>query len=499
MKSKSLRLAFATITLAVTSAPADLHATVLQAFDGIQLTLADNARLSGSNANVSLYSTSGGLIFESTVAESFPAAGDGGINILGSPVAITLYRRDSLGNFFTDDPVFSINESETWGITDPIFEINGATKESTFSNSDVSIDDGSLKVDGSDVLTAASAPVAGFIQTSTLESALNGMTTPPSSTAWTTAFVKRGNITGTGLIALGTGQASGAFSMALGNGTVASSLGTFAAGLSSKASGSRSVALGYSAEAYANYSISAGYFAKAGTTGSTTTAQYSTAIGPHTLTQGDYSLAVGSHAEAHGFHASSVGGKAYGNYSFATTAGRSNGAASIAMGGWWNNGTTVTSPGPNTAAGDQSAAIGGVKNTATGRASFASGVFNAPSAAVSTSFGSGAIGGGTATAWVEDEPLFELGNTAVDLSVTAPVEPTTGRSNAMTTLKNGQTTLINKAWQSAVTADPDTALDDPAATTDSNGNALVVRGHTVLAGKVTIAVPQGDISMGIFE
>jgi hypothetical protein len=78
---------------------------------------------------------------------------------------------------------------------------------------------------------------------------------------------------------------------------------------------------------------------------------------------------------------------------------------------------------------------------------------------------------------------------------------TNARSDAMTVLWGGQTTLTNKEWKAATVADPNTpatALADPASTTDSGGNALVVDGHTVLNGKVTIAVPQGDISMGIY-
>jgi hypothetical protein len=43
-----------------------------------------------------------------------------------------------------------------------------------------------------------------------------------------------------------------------------------------------------------------------------------------------------------------------------------------------------------------------------------------------------------------------------------------------------------------------TPLADPAATTDSGGEALVVEGHTRLKGKVIIEQPQGDISMGIY-
>ncbi len=72
----------------------------------------------------------------------------------------------------------------------------------------------------------------------------------------------------------------------------------------------------------------------------------------------------------------------------------------------------------------------------------------------------------------------------------------------MTVLMNGQTTLTNKEWKMATTAVPNapaTALADPTSATDSGGNALVVDGHAVLNGKVIISVPQGDISMGIYQ
>lgn len=79
-------------------------------------------------------------------------------------------------------------------------------------------------------------------------------------------------------------------------------------------------------------------------------------------------------------------------------------------------------------------------------------------------------------------------------------------SNAITTLKNGRTALTNKYWDAnAPTAVPANATES------SNGEALSVEGHavingnatlkgnTVLEGKVTLAQPQGDISMGIYE
>jgi len=85
--------------------------------------------------------------------------------------------------------------------------------------------------------------------------------------------------------------------------------------------------------------------------------------------------------------------------------------------------------------------------------------------------------------------LFRVGNGTA----------TTTRSDALTTLWNGQTTLTNKEWKANVTANPTQLLVDPPSTTDSGGNALVVDGHTILNGKVVISVPQGDISMGIYH
>jgi hypothetical protein len=81
--------------------------------------------------------------------------------------------------------------------------------------------------------------------------------------------------------------------------------------------------------------------------------------------------------------------------------------------------------------------------------------------------------------------LFRIGNGS----------SATSRSDALTILKNGETTLNNKAWKE----NPGAPLLDPPSTTDSGGNALVVNGHTVLNGKVIITHPQGDILMGIYN
>jgi hypothetical protein len=89
--------------------------------------------------------------------------------------------------------------------------------------------------------------------------------------------------------------------------------------------------------------------------------------------------------------------------------------------------------------------------------------------------------------------LFRLGNGISD----------TTRSDAMTVLTSGQTSLINKEWKAAVDAAPGNATvalsDPPSLSNDSGGNALVVEGHAVLRGKVIIEQPQGDISMGIYQ
>lgn len=87
------------------------------------------------------------------------------------------------------------------------------------------------------------------------------------------------------------------------------------------------------------------------------------------------------------------------------------------------------------------------------------------------------------SSWSEDGPAFVVGNGWM----------TTSRSNAIETLKNGETTLINKAW------DANEPLEEPVEAGMAEGRALVVDGHTVLNGKVIISEPQGDISMGIYE
>lgn len=165
----------------------------------------------------------------------------------------------------------------------------------------------------------------------------------------------------------------------------------------------------------------------------------------------------------------------------------------------------------NDAYGDYSVVIGGYENYAGGAYSYALGnmteawsndslaygYYIATSSDFSIALGSKNLSSGSFGSndgWLEDAVLFELGNG----------EPTGsdhyryGLSNAITTLKNGQTTLTNKAWLNRDSGTSATA-DPSSATTDSGGEALVVEGHTRLKGKVIIEQPQGDISMGIYQ
>jgi len=169
----------------------------------------------------------------------------------------------------------------------------------------------------------------------------------------------------------------------------------------------------------------------------------------------------------------------------------------------------------NWADGDHSSAIGGRGNAANGFCSYALGAASYVSSNQSLAWGyyagtmydySIALGSKNlgsnmdllVEGWQEDAVLFELGNGTPGGMWSDYDSNRLGLSNAITTLKNGQTTLTNKAWlnrEQSVSATADPSPDD----TDSSGEALVVEGHTRLKGKVIIEQPQGDISMGIYE
>jgi hypothetical protein len=252
---------------------------------------------------------------------------------------------------------------------------------------------GSLVVAGSPALSMNTAISNGFVNSSNFNAVLANAA-PPTSSAWTSAYIPRGNVTPIagqttpGMLALGSSTASGANAVAMGLGVVASGYNSIATG--------------------------------GGTT--TASASYARASGYNSVASAQFATANGNTASATGW------------YSFSN--------------GW---GTSARS----------------TDETVFGR-------YNIESQPLSS------------TNTVNDlDGLFRVGNGS----------SASTRSDAITTLKNGETTLTNKAWK----GNPGAPLEDPPSTTDSNGNALVVNGHTVLNGKVIIAQPQGDVSMGIYQ
>jgi hypothetical protein len=217
--------------------------------------------------------------------------------------------------------------------------------------------------------------------------------------------------------------------------------------------------------------------------------------GDNTLTMGGISVAEGLGSTTIGYHSSAAGGQevtsvgsnahAWGERATALGNGsRANASYSVAVGqGSWTRGEYSTALGHNSFAyGDGSAALGAQNSAMTYKEAVVGGR-NIPSV-------------GSKNQWVPTESQFVVGNGS----------PTSGVSNALVTLKNGRTSLINKYWSATTpTAVPTNATES------SNGEALSVEGHavmkgnttlkgnTVLEGKVTLAQPQGDISMGVYQ
>ncbi|MEI8037389.1 MAG: hypothetical protein WCJ14_03260 [Verrucomicrobiota bacterium] len=250
------------------------------------------------------------------------------------------------------------------------------------------------------------------------------------------------------------------------------------------------------------------------------------------------SVALGHNSRADGLYAAAIQAHAAGNYSFAACGGiaaadntvalaygLANGSQSLAIGGTDADNSMCSSFIQNCSIGKHSVTLGGCANIAYGTDSYALG--NRVTALDSYAFviGSQNLSRGgidrffdvdyyySDSVWNEESPVFELGNGNPECGNGRfngscywdeenyyyvyefnPIE----LSNAITTLKNGRTTLTNKAWLASVAADASQVLADPPPATDSGGEALVVEGHTRLKGKVIIEQAQGDISMGIY-
>lgn len=257
--------------------------------------------------------------------------------------------------------------------------------------------------------------------------------------------------------------------------------GIAAVGMNAKASGSNTLAMGTSATAETS-----------------TLAQYSTALGAYT-TAGENAVAIGGDAVATG-----LGSVAIGQSVGAT------GSASVALGAF-----AGAEGNDAVAVGNQAVAMG-ESSTALGRRTEANGAY-------SSAFGYGALTQGVGEiafgfnvpqpapvgTWKQTENLFVVGNGSGAVNETTQE---IDRSNAMVILKNGRATVTNRFWNSSVPtsipANPDDASDGEALEVKGHsvlkGNAVVEgntvhKGDTVLEGKVTLAQPQGDISMGIYQ
>jgi hypothetical protein len=344
-----------------------------------------------------------------------------------------------------------LGSSTTWVLTDPLFEIGNGTSAAATANALTVLKNGNLVVQGT--ITSQGLPVL------TSSSGALSLTGTVTAGGFNTAGAITSN---SNIIATGTHGTSPSITTA-GAGTRMMwnpRKSAFRAGAVSGTQwndaniGDYSTAFGYNCTASGTYSTASGSSCIASDFGSTAfgynsiaSGQASTAFGDNCIASGNQSTAMGSYSRATALHSTAMG------YSSA------NGFWSTAMGNSTANGYYSTSMGGGTRADSY-------YSTATGR-------YN--------------TGLGNTTTWVPTDSLLEIGNG----------DSATARANALTVLKNGQTTLTNKEWKANNAVAPSAA--------NSNAEALVVEGHSVLKGnttlngKVTLTQAQGDISMGIYQ
>ena len=253
--------------------------------------------------------------------------------------------------------------------------------------------------------------------------------------------------------------ASGYQSIAMGQGTTASSSTSTAMGLNTTASGYQSTSMGDS-------TISSGY-------GSTTMGNRTNASGDHSVAMGFKSVASGTQSIAGGYES-----KASGNHSLAM------GYQSIA-----SNDQAFAFGNTDTASGYQSIAMG-LNSSATSNSTVAIG--NNVNAA---SYGETALGifntrytPTAATSFDSTDRLFVIGNGLDD----------THRSDAITILKNGNTTIAGKITTGAMTYPNTDSTAGLVLTTDGLGKAswastpsYTVGLNASLGGYVFYVTPNG--------
>lgn len=207
----------------------------------------------------------------------------------------------------------------------------------------------------------------------------------------------------------------------------------------------------------------------------------SAATGNHSFAAGYYATASGHHSVAFGYLS-----EASNTYAFAGSRGTATGVGATAFAYGTATGQYSLATGRySTAGGQYSVALS--RATATGNFSAAIGLYSNAQSYASVVLGPyNTIDQGSSTQWNNVDPVFVIGN--------GP--GSSQRSNAITTLKSGQTILTNRAWKHNNSVSPSAG--------NSHANALIVEGHavfegnTTLKGNVVLETPQGDISMGIF-
>lgn len=209
----------------------------------------------------------------------------------------------------------------------------------------------------------------------------------------------------------------GSYSVAMGLNTTASYIGSMAVGYGTNANGAYAHAMGYQTTA-GEYSTSMGYQTTAGT--------YSTAMGAGTNASGTQSTAIGSYTTASGFGSTAMGNSTTASAFLATAMGY---------------GTT--------ASGEWTTAMG-YYNTSSGKGSTTMGISQTAFSYGETVLGIGATNYTPNPSGITEfrvangtDRLFVIGN-AIDANNNDIVDASE-RSNALTILKNGTTTLSTLA------------------------------------------------------
>ncbi len=235
---------------------------------------------------------------------------------------------------------------------------------------------------GSSSLSIGTALTATGLQATAI--GFNATASGENSIAMTNA-----NASGNNSFAVGSSTASGVYATSFGESTIASGLNSTAFGNSTTASGINAIAIGYSTNATGNHSTAMGY-------GSTASGLRSMVIGNNVSATGDYSFAIGNGSTASGFN-------------------------SIALG----NGVAIAS--------GESALATGSQTNASGRYSTSMNYFTTAKA-----LGGFSIGTHNETTDSPDPNVAALTDRVFQIGV-GDGNPTDGKKNAITVLRNGNT------------------------------------------------------------